>query len=246
MLGSREVGARATAPHPQRADGNEGRRADRLFDETAPYYDGLGDWMSLGASAAYRRRILTTAGLAPGMRVLDLAVGTGALARAALDRLGAGGRVVGVDPSRGMLSEARKTPGIEPVRGVAELLPFPDATFDFLSIGYALRHVASLEATFAECHRVLRPGGRLVALEFTRPLTRAGYLVARLYFDRFVPWAARHGRGRERAERLVRYLWVGIERGAPLETVHAVATTCGFEAVLRRVWLGILGVYVAV
>jgi demethylmenaquinone methyltransferase / 2-methoxy-6-polyprenyl-1,4-benzoquinol methylase len=245
MLGSREMGARATAAHAPPADGEDRRWADRLFDETAPYYDGLGTWMSLGASAVYRRRVLRTAGLARGMRVLDLAVGTGALARAALDLLGPGGRVVGVDPSRGMLTEARKTPGIAPVRGVAECLPFPDATFDFLSIGYALRHVADLEATFAECHRVLRPGGRLVALEFTRPRGRAGYLVARLYFERIVPWVARRA-GRDRADSLMRYFWAGIERGVSPETVHTVATACGFEAALRRVWFGLLGEYVAV
>src|SRR5262245_29986681 len=118
MLGSREVGAPATPTHPPRADGEARRWADRLFDETAPDYDGLDTWMSLGASAVYRRRALRAAGLARGMRVLDLAMGTGALSRAALDLLGPGGRVVGVDPSRGMLAEARKTPGIAPVRGV--------------------------------------------------------------------------------------------------------------------------------
>jgi demethylmenaquinone methyltransferase/2-methoxy-6-polyprenyl-1,4-benzoquinol methylase len=111
------------------------------------------------------------------------------------------------------------------VRGVAEFLPFPNTTFDFLSIGYALRRVASVEATFAECHRVLRPGGRLVALEFTRPLTWAGYPGTRLYFHRFRPWAARRGAGCEGAERLMRYFWAEDRAGGvPPETVHAVAT----------------------
>ncbi len=61
-----------------------------------------------------------------------------------------------------------------------------------------------------------------------------------------MPWAARRGAGRDGAERLTRYLWAGIEQGVPPETVHAVATACGFEAALRRVWFGILGEYVAV
>ncbi len=240
------------APPPPPLTGSHGseserrRLAGRLFDETARYYDRIGTWMSLGASPVYRRRILRRAGLRPGMAVLDLAVGAGALARAALDVLDAAGRVVGVDPSPGMLAEARKTPGLAVIRGVAEQLPFPDETFDFLSVGYALRHVADLQATFAECFRVLRPGGRLVSLEFTRPTTRAGYRLARLYFDGLVPRAARLGSGSEGAERLMRYFWAGIEREVPPEQLHAAASACGFEAALRRVWFGLLSEYVAV
>ncbi len=218
----------------------------RLFDESARHYDRIGAWMSLGSSAVYRRRILRRAELRPGMAVLDVAVGTGALARAALDVLGGAGRVVGVDPSPGMLAEARKSPGLAVVRGVAEQLPFPDGTFDFVSMGYALRHVGDLGGTFAECFRVLRRGGRLLALEFARPATRAGYHLARLYFGRLVPRAARLGSGGEGAERLMRCFWTGIEHGPPPERVHAAAAACGFEATLRRVWFGVLSEYLAV
>src|ERR1044071_2704727 len=108
--------------------------------------------MSFGSGGRYRRQALLRAGLAPGMRALDVACGTGALTLPMQRIVGGGGEVLGLDPSTGMLRVARRHGARRLVRGVAEALPFPDGRFDFLSMGYALRHVADLRATFA-AHR---------------------------------------------------------------------------------------------
>ena len=113
----------------------------------------------------------------------------------ALGLVGSTGYVVGLDPSAGMLHEARKGPCRNLIQGVGEELPFPDASFDFLSMGYALRHVSDLHVAFREYRRVLRPGGIVLLLEVSRP--RSAALLARvtlLHQDR-------HGRGLRRGDR---------------------------------------------
>src|SRR2546428_14004453 len=102
------------------------------------------------------------------MKALDVAVGTGAFASAAMTIVGPWGSVVGVDPSTGMLAQAHKKLGIRLSQGVAEALPFRDEHFDFTTMGYALRHVADLRSMFAEHFRVLRRGGTLLIADFTR------------------------------------------------------------------------------
>src|SRR5262249_28149959 len=149
-------------PHPQLSEyyGDEAERRrllDRLFDRSARDYDRIGRWMSFGSGESYRADCLRRAGLRPGMRVLDVATGTGPVARAAAQTVGVE-RVLALDPSMGMLLEARRAVGVAGVRGLGEQLPWRDGSFDFLSMGYALRHVGDLRATFAEYHRVLRPG----------------------------------------------------------------------------------------
>src|SRR5688572_32581148 len=98
------------------------------------------------------------------MKVLDVATGTGLVAREALAIVGAQGSVTGLDPSAGMLEQAR-TLAFSIVRGHGERLPFGPASFDFVSMGYALRHVSDLPALFGEMKRVLRPGGTACVLE---------------------------------------------------------------------------------
>src|SRR5512143_1569310 len=181
----------STAPAPLRphplleryyADEPERRRRVRAwFDQSAPHYDWITQAMSFGSGHWYRRRVLAAAGVAPGAQVLDVACGTGVLAEAALHLVGPSGRVVGLDPSAGMLLQARRRGVRGLVLGVAEALPFPDASFDLVTMGYALRHVADLTATFAEYRRVLRPGGRVLVLEITRPQSRLGLACTRFY-----------------------------------------------------------------
>jgi demethylmenaquinone methyltransferase/2-methoxy-6-polyprenyl-1,4-benzoquinol methylase len=152
-----------------------------LFDRGARHYARAERIISssLGSGYLYRKKALQRAGLRPGMRVLDVATGTGLAARAALDLGVAPGNLSGLDPSAGMLHEAGQPVPFRAVRGVADALPFADATFDFLSMGFALRHVADLRATFAEYRRVLRPGGTLLVLEISRPSSPLGYRIAK-------------------------------------------------------------------
>jgi demethylmenaquinone methyltransferase / 2-methoxy-6-polyprenyl-1,4-benzoquinol methylase len=153
-----------------------------MFDTIAPRYDLVNRVMTFGLDQAWRRRTITALALPPGALVLDLACGTGDFSRLAARQ---GYRVVGADLSAGMLAANREaTPVVE---ADAAQLPFPDAAFDGVVCGYALRNFTDLAATLAESARVLRPGGRFAALEVdapASPLVRAGYHV---WFTRAVP-----------------------------------------------------------
>ena len=153
----------AHAPLPQYYhDEDEHQRfLRRMFDDTAVDYERVERLLALGSGSWYRRQALQRAGLAPGQHMLDVGIGTGLLARQALSLLGPGGRLTGVDPSAGMMAQAR-LPGVALLQGRAEALPLVDADVDFVSLGYALRHLSDLRAAFAEFARVLRPGGLLL------------------------------------------------------------------------------------
>ena len=241
---------RPLAPHPTLPgyfhDERERRTlVDHLFDVSAAHYDTVIGAMSLGSGRRYRRDALKRAGLAPGMDVLDLATGTGIVAKAAAS-LTAPERVTGIDPSQGMLEQARKVAALRYVRGFAEHLPFQDRSFDFLSMGYALRHMADLRTTFAEAHRVLRPGGRLLILEITRPRSRAGLAATRLYLGTVVPVLTGALTRNHEARRLFRYYWETIAHCVPPETILAALREAGFPTVERNVVLGIFSEYLGV
>ena len=242
--------ARRSAPRapitllPQYWSDEAGRRrfTDRLFDGTAGDYDFAERLMGFGSGPWYRRTALQRAGLGPGMRVLDIATGTGLVAREALALVGPGGAVVGLDPSEGMLGEAGKLP-IARVRALGERLPFRDAAFDFVSMGFALRHVADLEALFAEIHRVLRPGGVACVLELTRPRSRLAAAPLRLFMTRMVPFASRLAR-RPDAGRLITFFWDTVDACVPPERVLAAVDRAGFAAPRRNLVLGLFSEYV--
>ncbi|MDP2056303.1 MAG: class I SAM-dependent methyltransferase, partial [Thiobacillus sp.] len=161
------------APHPPLTGyyaSEQERRGfvGKLFDRTASDYDRIDRLLALGSGPWYRNQALQRAGLKPGMRIVDIGVGTGLVAREAVKLVGDPALVVGVDPSAGMMACA-DLPGVQLIEGRAEAIPFPDASFDFLSMGYALRHIGDLSAAFSEFHRVLKPGGRLCLLEITKP-----------------------------------------------------------------------------
>ena len=178
-----------TRPHPvikKHYDRERDRRlfVTALFDESARYYDRVGAFLALGLGQYYRRWTLERAGLRRGMTVLDVATGTGQVAREAARIVHPSGVVIGVDPSRGMLEEARKSANGPLVQGIGEALPFAAERFDFVSMGFALRHVSDLEAAFAEYRRVLKPGGRVLLLEITRPRSGLGRWLARIYLQK--------------------------------------------------------------
>lgn len=216
----------------------------RIFDETAPDYDRIERMLALGSGSWYRRRALERAGLSAGAQVLDVGIGTGLVAREALALIGPQGRLVGVDPSAGMMSQVA-LPGVELVSGKAEALPRPDASCDFLSMGYALRHIGDVGAAFAEFHRVLRPGGRLLVLEITKPAGAVGTALLKGYMRTVVPLIARAiSRRRDTAE-LWRYYWDTIEACIPPDSVMGALRAAGFADVQRHVELGIFSEYVA-
>ena len=141
-----------------------------MFDRIAPGYDRANTLLSFGRDRAWRRHAADAAALRPGGSALDIACGTGRLTLELRSRAGSGGRVVGLDFSERMLDVARAAhPAIEWVCADAAALPFADADFDAATTAFGLRNLAEPRAALAEMRRVVRPGGRLVVLEFLRP-----------------------------------------------------------------------------
>jgi len=215
-----------------------------MFDGTAPDYDRVERLLALGTGPWYRRQALRRAGLAPGVHVLDVGTGTGLLAREALTLCSPGGSVTGVDPSAGMMAQAR-LPDVALLQGRAEELPCGDATADFVSMGYALRHLSDLDRALAEFFRVLRPGGRLVMLEITRPQGRMATLALKGYMRAVVPVAARFVTRSADTATLWRYYWDTIEACIPAAQVLDAMRRAGFAEVNRYVELGIFSEYTA-
>jgi demethylmenaquinone methyltransferase / 2-methoxy-6-polyprenyl-1,4-benzoquinol methylase len=234
------------APHPvlsryyARADDRPSFLQD-LFDGAAGYYDRLCGLMSFGSGQWYRGWVLRRAGLGPGMTLLDVATGTGLVARAATRLVQTPGAVVGVDPSGGMLRQARRRFAGPLAQGRIEQLPFADGLFDFVTIGYALRHAADLEVAFRECLRVLAPGGRLIVLEISRPPSAAMQRAIRIYLTRIVPLVMRT----PHARLLMQYYWETIDTCVPPATIIDVLGRSGFVDVRRQVWGSIQSEYLA-
>ena len=233
---------------PQYFDGERARLAlvSRLFNEGARDYERMERWLSLGLGAWYRREALRRAGLKPGQRVIDVGIGTGLTARGAVELVGDAALVTGVDPSPGMVGCAQLPCGVRLLAGTAEAIPAPDASCEFLSMGYALRHIGDLEAAFREFHRVLAPGGRLCVLEVTPPENRLAGGLLRFHLGTVAPALGRlFGRSRDTAI-LWRYYWDTINACAPPSRILATLALAGFTQVERHVQQGIFSEYRAV
>jgi demethylmenaquinone methyltransferase/2-methoxy-6-polyprenyl-1,4-benzoquinol methylase len=238
------------APHaglPEYFGSEAQRRAfvREIFDRTARDYDRIERLMSFGTGSWYRRQALTRAGLRPGMRMLDVAIGTGLVAREALTLLGDPDAITGLDPSPGMMQGLRDALGIRLVQARAERLPLADASFDFLSMGFALRHVADLATAFSEYRRVLRPGGILCVLELTQPASAWSRRLLRLYMRGVVPTLSRLVARDPQTPRLFRYFWDTIEACVPPPRVLAALEAAGFASVRRHVEARIFSEYTA-
>ncbi|MAG56824.1 MAG: hypothetical protein CMJ83_11075 [Planctomycetes bacterium] len=159
-----------------------------LFDRIARPYDRLNRVISLGRDRRWRRVAVTMSGAQPGDRVADVGTGTGDLGIAFAQHVDRAGQVVGIDLSAGMLAVAREkraqadVPWYRLVRGTAAATGLPPAWADVVSMGWVLRNVGDREAAYAEIHRVLKPGGRVVVVDMSRPrgpLRRAGFWMFR-------------------------------------------------------------------
>lgn len=202
-----------------------------LFNRTAQHYDPVNRLFSLGSGAWYRRTCLRWAGLQPGHRVVDVAVGTGLLAREAVAITGDRRSVIGVDVSEAMLTIARKNLGIRLVQGTAEALPLAPAIADFVTMGYALRHIADLETAFREASRVLRVDGTIVLLEISAPRKRFNRAVASAYIGGLLPLLSLLTTRDPRASTLMRYHWETIVNYVSPETVMRAMRDSGFHSV---------------
>jgi len=218
----------------------------QLFDAGAPHYDAVVDWGFLRSGAFYRRWAQQRHGLRPGMQLLDVACGTGLMTLAAARILGSAATITGVDPSEGMLAVARRRLPARFVAGRAEALPVPDGSFDFLTMGYALRHVSDLRTTFEEFRRVLRPGGRVLILEVTKPANRVGAFLFRVYFQRVFPFLARLFTRSPDTGAMMLYFWETMDACVRPEAVLQELRAAGFTQVARQRMLGLFSEYTAV
>ena len=214
-----------------------------IFDRTAGDYDRVERVLGLGSGSWYRNQALRRAGLRSGMTILDVGTGTGLVAREAAAITGDPTLVTGVDPSAGMIEHARVPEGVRMVAGSAEAIPAADGAADFLSMGYALRHISDLGVAFREFHRVLKPGGQLCLLEITLPATAIGRALLKGYLRGVVPAITTVISRHRDMPRLMRYYWDTIAACVPPASILQSLHDTGFEAVDRYVELGIFSEY---
>ena len=215
-------------------DENRIEYVNNIFDSTAHHYNTI-EALLLNGALWYRKHCLKRAGLRPGMKVLDVAIGTGAVARGAVDLVGPTGQVVGVDPSRNMMTQARIHFDGPLSRGIAEHLPFADAQFDFVTMGIALRHVSDLVSTFGEYFRVLKPGGTMWILEGHAPASPIPRKLTRFMMYRMVPGMTFLATRSHEAKEFMEFYWDTVEESATPQEILEVIESVGFERIDHNV-----------
>lgn len=214
--------------------GEKAKRVGEVFSSVAGNYDLMNDLMSLGIHRLWKRFAIDLADVRPGESVLDLAGGTGDLAAAFAKATGPEGRVVLADINNAMLVEGRDKlldRGLmgDPLRFTqanAEALPFDDHSFDCITIAFGLRNVTDKEAALRSMRRVLKPGGRLLVLEFSKP-TSAG--LSRLYDQYSFKVLPMLGRYVAKDEAAYRYLAESIRMHPDQETLKGMMENAGLE-----------------
>jgi demethylmenaquinone methyltransferase/2-methoxy-6-polyprenyl-1,4-benzoquinol methylase len=207
-------------------------RVGEVFRSVAPSYDLMNDLMSLGLHRLWKRFALELSGVRAGSRVLDVASGSGDLARAFARRAGETGQVVMTDINAAMLAVGRDKlidQGVFAPLALcdAEKLPFPSGTFDCVSVAFGLRNMTHKEAALAEMRRVARPGGRVLVLEFSRPWKP----LARAYDAYSFSVLPALGKYVAKDEAAYRYLAESIRMHPDQETLKAMMQAAGLDRV---------------
>ncbi|MEO6409721.1 MAG: bifunctional demethylmenaquinone methyltransferase/2-methoxy-6-polyprenyl-1,4-benzoquinol methylase UbiE [Burkholderiaceae bacterium] len=230
---------------------DEAAKASRVrgvFDSVAPRYDLMNDLMSAGMHRAWKAYTVAVADLRPGDSALDIAAGTGDLALAFARKVGAGGTVVHTDINEAMLRQGRDRlvdAGLflPTVLCDAESLPFPTGRFDLVSVAFGLRNMTHKERALAEMNRVLRPGGRLLVLEFSKvaaPLAKA----YDWYSFKVLPLLGRLVAGDEQS---YRYLAESIRMHPDQEALKALMKGAGFGHVdIHNLSAGVVALHVGI
>lgn len=216
----------------QVARGDKAARVRSVFASVAGKYDVMNDLMSFGAHRLWKHFTLSLTGLRPGQRALDVAGGTGDLSLGMLRQVGKSGCVVLSDVNPAMLEIGRDrlldrgwVGNAECVVADAERLPFADGSFDCVTIGFGLRNVTDKAAALESMHRVLKPGGQLLVLEFSTPVAPGLKPVYDAYSFKVLPLL---GRLVARDEASYRYLAESIRMHPNQETLLDMLRTAGF------------------
>jgi demethylmenaquinone methyltransferase/2-methoxy-6-polyprenyl-1,4-benzoquinol methylase len=204
-----------------------------VFDSVAGKYDLMNDLMSAGVHRLWKRFALGQTGLRPGQSALDVAGGTGDLAAGMAEQVGSRGLVVLSDINAAMLEVGRDRlldrgllRNVRFALANAECLPFADESFDCVTIGFGLRNVTDKPAALASMRRVLRPGGRLLVLEFSKPVLPGLKPVYDVYSFSVLPWLGRRVAGDSDS---YRYLAESIRRFPDQETLSGMMREAGLE-----------------
>jgi demethylmenaquinone methyltransferase/2-methoxy-6-polyprenyl-1,4-benzoquinol methylase len=212
---------------------DKAKRVRGVFDSVASNYDLMNDLMSMGVHRLWKRFAVELAGIRSGQKILDLASGTGDLAARFSGLVGPDGLVVMSDINAAMLNEGRvrmaddgHIGNVEYSQINAEQIPFPDNTFDCISIGFGLRNVTDKQAALNSMYKALKPGGRLLVLEFSHPTTRPLQSIYDLYSFKLLPLM---GKLVARDEDSYRYLAESIRMHPDQESLKDMFAAAGFE-----------------
>ncbi len=209
------------------------RRVQDVFDSVASRYDLMNDLMSAGVHRLWKRYFVEKAGIRAGQSVLDLAGGTGDIARLMAPKVGRNGTIVIADINDSMLREGRSrlldgglSGNLHYLQVNAEELPFADDTFNCVTIAFGLRNVTDKDKALREMHRVLKIGGRAMILEFSHPTVPALRAAYDAYSFRVLPALGRLVAGDADS---YRYLAESIRMHPDQETLREMMETAGFE-----------------
>lgn len=219
-----------------------------VFDSVASRYDVMNDLMSAGLHRLWKRYTIDQAALRPGNTVLDLAGGTGDLAKAFSAKVGKDGHVILADINAAMLSQGRSRlvdAGVSGNVSIAQVdaqnLPFEDATFDCVTIAFGLRNVTDKDAALASMFRVLKPGGKVMILEFSKP-NKAIKPAYDLYSFKVLPTI---GKLVAQDSESYQYLAESIRMHPDQETLKSMMENAGFERCrFRNLAAGIVALHI--
>ncbi|MES9943144.1 MAG: bifunctional demethylmenaquinone methyltransferase/2-methoxy-6-polyprenyl-1,4-benzoquinol methylase UbiE [Candidatus Thiodiazotropha sp. 6PLUC2] len=213
--------------------GEKAGRVREVFDSVANKYDLMNDLMSFGVHRIWKRHTIELSGVRKGQRVLDLAAGTGDLSARFSGLVGSDGEVVFSDINAAMLGQGRdrmidegRVANVRYVQADAQHLPFPDDHFDCVTIGFGLRNVTDKQLALNDIFRVLKPGGRLLVLEFSKPVHKPLQKIYDLYSFSLLP---KIGKLVTQDEESYRYLAESIRMHPDQETLKGMLEHAGFD-----------------